>query len=144
MGDAAQPTNELRSARLNQSSPVMLALNGGGASNGRRRLSPPARLPSAGEGAKRLGASQPDAATERVEFRSEPVDIAAQCVLVNPLPVNDFRPGGIGEASVLALERGVFDYVDSTGEHMTGDQRLAASGVIVNGRWSNARSIQAL
>jgi dihydroorotase len=49
--------------------------------------------------------------------------------------LGSLRPGGIGEASILALKRGAFDYVDSTGEHMTGDQRLTASGVVIGGRW---------
>src|SRR5271165_4358419 len=45
------------------------------------------------------------------------------------------KPGGVGEATILAHKHGAFDYVDSTGEQMTGDQRLVASGVVVNGRW---------
>jgi len=45
------------------------------------------------------------------------------------------KVGGVGEASILAHREGAFDYVDSTGERMTGDQRLIASGVVVNGRW---------
>jgi len=47
------------------------------------------------------------------------------------------KPGGVGEASVFEQQQGAFDYVDSTGEHMRGDQRLAATGVVVNGRWWN-------
>ena len=45
------------------------------------------------------------------------------------------RPGSVGEASVLALRRGAFDYVDSTGERLTGDQRLTAAGLVIGGRW---------
>src|SRR5574337_12281 len=45
------------------------------------------------------------------------------------------KAGGVGEASILTHQRGAFDYVDSTGERMTGDQRLVAHGVVVNGRW---------
>jgi dihydroorotase len=51
--------------------------------------------------------------------------------------LGSLRPGSIGEASVLRLEQGTFDYVDSTDEHMTGDQRLTAAGVVINGRWWN-------
>jgi len=47
------------------------------------------------------------------------------------------RPGAAGEASILSLERGAFDYVDVTGERMSGDRRLAARGTVVNGRWWN-------
>jgi dihydroorotase len=51
--------------------------------------------------------------------------------------LGSLRPGSIGEASVLRLEQGTFDYVDSTDEHMTGDQRLTVAGVVINGRWWN-------
>jgi dihydroorotase len=51
--------------------------------------------------------------------------------------LGSFRPGSAGEASVLAIEQGTFDYVDSTGEHLAGDQRLTAAGVVISGRWWN-------
>lgn len=51
--------------------------------------------------------------------------------------LGSFQPGGAGDASVLALESGEFDYVDSTGEHLTGRTRLSARGVVLNGRWWN-------
>src|SRR5271166_1394754 len=41
------------------------------------------------------------------------------------------RPGSVGEASILEHREGAFDYVDSTGEHMTGNHRLLASGVVI-------------
>jgi dihydroorotase len=49
--------------------------------------------------------------------------------------LGSLRPGSVGEASILALKRGTFDYVDSTGERLTGEQRLIASGVVIGGRW---------
>jgi dihydroorotase len=51
--------------------------------------------------------------------------------------LGSLRTGGVGDASILALEKGAFDYVDSTGEHMTGPQRLSARGVVINGAWWN-------
>ena len=48
-----------------------------------------------------------------------------------------FRAGCVGDASILALEGDAFDYVDSTGEHLPGKQRLVATGVVVDGRWRN-------
>ena len=51
--------------------------------------------------------------------------------------LGSLRPGSVGEASVLALEEGKFDYVDSTGEHLPGEQRLTAAGVVINGSWWN-------
>jgi dihydroorotase len=51
--------------------------------------------------------------------------------------LGSLQPGGVGEASVFTLESGEFDYVDSTGEHLTGPSRLVARGVVLNGRWWN-------
>jgi dihydroorotase len=51
--------------------------------------------------------------------------------------LGSLRPGGVGEASVLELESGQFDYVDVTGERMTGDKRLSARSMIINGRLLN-------
>ena len=44
------------------------------------------------------------------------------------------RPGAAGDASVLELEAGEFDYVDSTGERLTGRTRLSARAVVINGK----------
>jgi dihydroorotase len=49
--------------------------------------------------------------------------------------LGSLRPGGVGDASILELESGAFDYVDVIGEHMAGDRRLAARGIVVNGQW---------
>ena len=43
-------------------------------------------------------------------------------------------PGAAGDASVLELEAGEFDYVDSTGERLTGRTRLSARAVVINGK----------
>jgi dihydroorotase len=45
------------------------------------------------------------------------------------------RPGAAGDASVLELVSGDFDYVDSTGERLAGSTRLRARGVVMNGHW---------
>ncbi len=50
-----------------------------------------------------------------------------------------FRPGSVGDASILELQDGAFDYEDSTGEHLSGTMRLAARGVVINGQmWHQA------
>ncbi len=49
--------------------------------------------------------------------------------------LGSLRPGGVGDASILELESGAFDYVDVIGEHMAGDRRLTARGIVVNGQW---------
>jgi dihydroorotase len=52
-----------------------------------------------------------------------------------------FRQGSAGDATILELEEGAFDYVDSTGERMSGPMRLSARGVVIGGRmWDGADS----
>lgn len=45
------------------------------------------------------------------------------------------KPGTPGEASVLRLAEGSFDYEDVLGEVMTGNRRLFADGVVMAGAW---------
>lgn len=45
------------------------------------------------------------------------------------------KPGSLADASVLSVREGGFDYVDATGEHMTGAKRIIAEGVVLKGRW---------
>jgi dihydroorotase len=51
--------------------------------------------------------------------------------------LGSFRQGSAGDASVLTMENGEFDYVDSTGEHMVGDRRLTARDVVLHGQLRN-------
>lgn len=46
-----------------------------------------------------------------------------------------FRPGSAGDATVLAVRDGRFDYVDVVGERMEGDRRIVSEGVVIGGRW---------
>lgn len=49
--------------------------------------------------------------------------------------LGSLKPGSVGDATVLALREGRFDYVDVVGEHLEGNQRLTSEGVVVAGRW---------
>ena len=49
--------------------------------------------------------------------------------------LGSLKPGSVGDATVLALREGGFDYVDVVGEHLEGNQRLTSEGVVVAGRW---------
>lgn len=68
------------------------------------------------------------------------VDVV-RCATENPAralqrpALGTFRQGGVGDASVLALENGTFDYVDVTGEHLAGQARLSARGLVIGGSW---------
>ncbi len=45
------------------------------------------------------------------------------------------KTGSIGDATILSIREGRFDYVDVVGEHMTGDKRIVSEGVVIAGRW---------
>lgn len=45
------------------------------------------------------------------------------------------RPGSVGDATILTIKDGAFDYVDVIGEHMTGDKKIVSDGVVIGGRW---------
>ena len=45
------------------------------------------------------------------------------------------KPGSIGDATILSVHKGEFDYVDVVGEHMVGDKRILSDGVVIAGRW---------
>jgi len=49
--------------------------------------------------------------------------------------LGSLKPGSIGDATILSIDDGRFDYVDVVGEHMTGDRKIACQGVVIDGRW---------
>lgn len=44
-------------------------------------------------------------------------------------------PGGIGDATLIAIDEGTFTYTDSSGDTLTGDSRLRAAGMVIGGNW---------
>ncbi len=53
--------------------------------------------------------------------------------------LGSLKPGSVGDATVLSVENGRFDYVDAVGEHLTGEHRIVADGVVIAGRWWHPR-----
>ncbi|WP_395685156.1 amidohydrolase/deacetylase family metallohydrolase [Aestuariivirga sp.] len=49
--------------------------------------------------------------------------------------LGSLRPGSVGDATVLAIEDGNFDYMDVVGEHLEGHHRIASRGVVIGGKW---------
>jgi dihydroorotase len=49
--------------------------------------------------------------------------------------LGSLKPGSVGDATILAVKGGKFDYVDVTGEHMEGDRRILSEGVVIAGKW---------
>jgi dihydroorotase len=49
--------------------------------------------------------------------------------------LGSLKPGSVGDATLLSIKEGHFDYVDVVGEHLIGDRKIASEGVVVAGRW---------
>ncbi|WP_245479560.1 amidohydrolase/deacetylase family metallohydrolase [Hansschlegelia zhihuaiae] len=45
------------------------------------------------------------------------------------------KVGSLGDATILDVREGEFDYVDVVGEHMTAAKRIVSEGVVLKGRW---------
>jgi dihydroorotase len=45
------------------------------------------------------------------------------------------KVGSVGEATVIDLASGKFDYADAIGVRLAGDKRLLSAGVVLAGRW---------
>ena len=49
--------------------------------------------------------------------------------------LGSLKPGSAGDATILSVDDGAFDYVDVVGEHLTGDRRINSRGVVIAGKW---------
>jgi dihydroorotase len=49
--------------------------------------------------------------------------------------LGSLKPSSVGDATVLSIREGAFDYVDAVGEHLTGDKRIVSDGVVIAGKW---------
>jgi dihydroorotase len=49
--------------------------------------------------------------------------------------LGSLKPGSVGDATILSVKDGRFDYVDVVGEHLVGEQRIFSDGVVIAGRW---------
>jgi dihydroorotase len=54
--------------------------------------------------------------------------------------LGSLKPGSVGDATILSIKAGSFDYVDVVGEHLTGDRKIASEGVVLAGRWWHPQS----
>jgi formylmethanofuran dehydrogenase subunit A len=44
----------------------------------------------------------------------------------------------VGDATLIAIKEGQFDYVGVVGEHLIGDRKIACEGVVIGGRWRHS------
>ncbi|MCB4801759.1 dihydroorotase [Methylobacterium brachiatum] len=56
-------------------------------------------------------------------------------VALKRMEYGTLKVGALGDATVLSVRDGAFDYMDTRGEHMTGAQRIFSEGVVLRGRW---------
>ena len=49
--------------------------------------------------------------------------------------LRSLKPGSVGDATVLSVAEGAFDYVDVVGEVMVGDRKIVSEGVVIGGKW---------
>ena len=73
-----------------------------------------------------LGMSLPDvikASTEGAAFALKRPELGS------------LKPGSAGDATLLSVDDGTFDYVDVVGEHLEGRQRIHSRGVVIAGKW---------
>ena len=56
-------------------------------------------------------------------------------VALKRMEYGSLKVGSLGDATVIAVRDGAFDYVDVRGEHMTGAQRITSEGVVLRGKW---------
>lgn len=53
--------------------------------------------------------------------------------------LGSLRPGSAGDATILTVDDGEFDYVDVVGEHLPGRQKINSRGVVIGGKWWHPR-----
>jgi dihydroorotase len=49
--------------------------------------------------------------------------------------LGSLKPGSVGDATLISIPQGQFDYVDVIGEHLIGDRKIVSEGVVIGGRW---------
>jgi dihydroorotase len=58
--------------------------------------------------------------------------------------LGSLKTGSVGDATVISIRQGSFDYVDVVGEHLAGDRKIASEGVVIGGRWWHPRQASPL
>jgi len=49
--------------------------------------------------------------------------------------LGSLKPGSAGDATMISVKEGRFDYVDVVGEHLIGERKIVSEGVVIGGRW---------
>jgi len=49
--------------------------------------------------------------------------------------LGSLKPGSVGDATILTIKEGRFDYVDVVGEHLIADKKIVSEGTVIGGKW---------
>ena len=49
--------------------------------------------------------------------------------------LGSLKPGSVGDATMISIKEGRFDYVDVVGEHLIGERKIVSEGVVIRGHW---------
>jgi dihydroorotase len=49
--------------------------------------------------------------------------------------LGSLKPGSVGDATLISIKEGKFNYEDVVGEHLIGDRKIVSEGVVIGGRW---------
>jgi dihydroorotase len=60
---------------------------------------------------------------------------SAPAATIHRLDLGTFKPGSVGDATLIAIEEGEFTYHDVLAEPLKASKKLAAKGVVLGGRW---------
>lgn len=58
------------------------------------------------------------------------------------MELGSLKPGSVGDATILSVKEGRFDYEDVLGERMVGDRKIIAEGTVVGGKWWHPKRSQ--
>ena len=56
--------------------------------------------------------------------------------------LGSLKPGSVGDATLLSVKEGQFEYEDVMGEKLIGDKRILSEGAIVGGKWFHPNDSQ--
>jgi dihydroorotase len=56
-------------------------------------------------------------------------------VVLQRMEYGSLKVGSLGDATILSVKEGKFDYIDVVGEHLIGDRRIVSEGVVLKGKW---------
>jgi dihydroorotase len=60
---------------------------------------------------------------------------SAPAAAINRPELGSFKPGSVGDATLISVDEGEFTYRDVLAEPLRGSKKLAARGVVLGGKW---------